>query len=367
MTDLINLEVPLRIRPAVFADAEAINKVHLRNGMGTFDTASWRFCWEAYPFAQEFANVPIGWVMETSDGTVVGTIGNIHMMYEMNGRRFKAAIAAAWAVDSPYRGKSLSLATTFFKQKGVELKLNGSANLTATRVLTGLQIPRIPIPSYSSPCFWAADPRAFARAALARKGIPLASVLAYPAGIALAVRDVLRRSGRGRLSYKVRRLQKFDDRFDLLWQSISTVPSRMRAVRTEAVLVWRFGSVLNAGRAAILVAESNAELVGYTVLVRRDGSELGMQLYDVADLQAAGDDPTVFNDLLLGAIQLARSEHVDAVKLMTGTPAKRTPADALRPYTYRLPFWQLYYKASPELSAALGSAEAWDFSPFDTY
>jgi hypothetical protein len=112
MTDRINPEVPLRLRPAVFADAEAINKVHLRNGMGTFDTASWRFCWESYPFAQEFANVPIGWVMEPSDGTVVGTIGNVHIMYEMNGRRFKTAIAAAWAVDPPSRGKSLSLATT---------------------------------------------------------------------------------------------------------------------------------------------------------------------------------------------------------------------------------------------------------------
>jgi len=367
MTDRINSQVPVHLRPAAFADGEAINKIHVRNGMGTFDPASWRFCWESYPFAQEFANVPIGWVMETSDGTVVGTIGNVHMMYEMNGRRFKAAIAAAWAVDAPYRGKSLSLATTFFKQKGVELKLNGSANFTATRVLTGLGIPRIPIPNYSSPCFWAADPRAFARAALARKGIPLASVLAYPTGIALAVRDVFRGSGRGRLSHTVRRLQKFDDRFDQLWQSISAGPSRLRAVRTKAVLVWRFGSVLSAGRATILVAESNDQLVGYTVLMRRDGSELGMQLYDVADLQAAGDDRTVFRDLLLGAIQLARREDVDAVKLMTGTPAKRAPANALHPYTYRLPFWQLYYKASPELSAALGSAEAWDFSPFDTY
>jgi hypothetical protein len=53
--------------------------------------------------------------------------------------------------------------------------------------------------------------------------------------------------------------------------------------------------------------------------------------------------------------------------LLTGTPAKRVPAMALLPYTYQLPFWQLYYKASPALKPVLGSADAWDFSLFDTY
>jgi hypothetical protein len=52
---------------------------------------------------------------------------------------------------------------------------------------------------------------------------------------------------------------------------------------------------------------------------------------------------------------------------MTGTPAKRVPTDALRPYTYRLPLWQQYFKASPELAAELSTADAWDFSRFDTF
>ncbi len=48
---------------------------------------------------------------------------------------------------------------------------------------------------------------------------------------------------------------------------------------------------------------------------------------------------------------------------MSGTPAKRAPADALQPYAINLPFWQLYYKAAtPELSADLATAGAWDIS-----
>jgi hypothetical protein len=365
VTDHVKSDLAARVRPAVFADAEAIKQLHERNGMGRLDTAAWRSCWDSYPFAREFADIPIGWVLETDIGEVVGTIGNVHMLYEMEGRRFKAAIATAWVVDALHRGNGLRLATTFFKQKGVDLFLNGSANQTASKVLAGLRIPRIPIPNYDIPCFWATSPISFAKGALSRRGTPGASILAYPAGFMLLVRDILRRSGRGTTSTTVRRLRTFDDRFDPLWQRISAGPPRLRAVRTRAVLDWKFSSELSTGRAAILAAESAGNLVGYLVLVRREGS--GMELYDVADMQAAGDTHTVFYDLLLGATRLARKEGVDAVKLMTGTPAKRAPADALRPHTYRLPFWQLYYKASPELSSALHSAEAWDFSIFDTY
>lgn len=366
MTNRVESGQTLRIRPAVFADAEAINLVHQRNGMERFDTAAWRFCWEAYPFAQEFADVPIGWVLETENGAVVGTIANVHMLYEMDGRQFKAAIAASWAVDATYRSQALRLNAMFFKQAGIDLWLNGSASPTTSQILTALRVPRIPIPKYNIPCFWAANHAGFATAALRRRGVP-AIIPAFPVAMVLLARDILRCSGRGTLSNTVRPLDTFDDRFDLLWQTVRSGPSRLRAVRTRAVLEWKFCHALDLGRAKILTAESVGKLVGYIILVRRQGSPLGMELYDVADMQATGDNPVVFKDLLLGAVQFARKEGMDAVKFTTGTPAKRAPAEALCPYTYQLPFWQLYYKASPPLNAALGSAETWDFSLFDTY
>jgi hypothetical protein len=356
-----------RIRAATFDDGEGIRRVHKTNGLDEFDPQTWRALRVSYPFADEFGDIPTGWVLETDDGAVVGSIGNIPLMYELDGRRLRVALATAWGVDEAHRGRALHLTTAFFKQKGPDVLLNGSASPTASRVLTGLQIPRIPIPDYSSPCFWAANPRAFAKAVLQRRKKPAAALLAWPAGLALLVRDIVRGSGRGKPSAPVRRLPGFDGRFDALWRRIAGGPSRLRAVRTEAVLDWRFRAELAAGRAAILAAEAGGELSGYAVLVRRPGSDLGMGLYDVADFQAAGDDPAVYRDLLLGAVRLAREQGVDAVKLMTGTPAKRAPALALQPYTYQLPFWQLYYKAAPELKRALATADAWDFSLFDTY
>jgi len=350
------------------ADAEAIGQLHKRNGMGDLDTVAWRNQWDAYPCAAEFRDVAIGWILETEAGRVVGYLGNAHMLYDLGGRSVKGVIAAAWAVDAGHRNKSLQLNTAFYRQKGVDLFLNVSANATTVRLLTAMRIPRIPIPGYDVPCFWAARPEGFAKAVLVKRSIAGASVLAWPAGMLLRARDIILRSGRGRTSSPVHRIGEFDDRFESFWQSLRAGPPRLRAVRTRAVLEWKFGAQLRSGRAAIVAAGRDGALLGYAVLLRRQSPELGMDLYDVADLQVIQDAPATIRDLLLGAIGIAREEGVDAVKFMTGTPAKRAPADRLRPYTYVLPHWQLYYRVeSPELKAALSTADAWDFSLFDTY
>ena len=282
------------------------------------------------------------------------------------GRLIKGAVAAGWIVDPAHRGKSLPLLTAFLRQKGIDLCLVDSAAPGTAQILTAMKIQRIPLPDYGTPCFWATRPRGFAEAALARRSIPAAGLLAWPAGVALQARDILRRSGRGRIGSTLRRISEFDDRFDALWERISTASTRLRAIRTRAVLAWRFRTELAAGRVAILVAEREGKSAGYAVLVRRGGS--GMDLYDVADLQAVDDDPPVVKDLLLGSIGIARDEGADAVKFMTGIRQKRSAAEELRPYTYVAPHWQLYYRpATAELGSLLAGGEAWDISWFDTF
>src|SRR5579863_2667505 len=178
-------ESAVRVRPAEWKDTEAIIGLLSRNGMGNLDPAMWREGWEGYPFADEFRNIPTGWVLETESGALVGNLNNVHVLYEMSGRRLRGTIAAGWAVDSSYRGKSLRLMTTFFKQPHVDIFLNVSASPATAQVLTGMKIPRIPIPGYDSPCLWAIRPRAFARAALSRRSTPGAAALAWPAGLLL--------------------------------------------------------------------------------------------------------------------------------------------------------------------------------------
>jgi hypothetical protein len=361
-------DAKVRLRTATVDDTEAIGQLHERNGLGPMDPAVWRSLWEGSPFAAEYRDIAIGWVLETGDGSVVGALGNVHMLYDLDGSALKGAIATAWAVDRDYRGRSLQLMTAFLKQTNVDLWLDGSASVAASRVLTAMKLSRIPLPGYDVPCFWAARPRGFAKAALTRKSVPCAGVLAWPAGIVLGARDVIRRSGQRRMASRVNRIDSFDDRFDSFWLRLRESPSRLRAVRTRAALEWRFGAQLRAAQARIIVARDGASLSGYAVLLHRHSPELGMELYDIADLQALRDDTAITRDLLLASIGLAREEKADAVKIVTGTPFRRLAVDELKPYTYRLPFWQLFYKVeSAELRSALATADAWDFSLFDTF
>src|SRR5579862_911724 len=111
------------VRPAKLEDAQAIRRISQQNGMD-MDAEAWRARWEAYPFAGEFQDIPIGWVLETANGEVVGSLGGVHMLYELRGRRLKASIATAWAVSPDYRGQALKLMTAFYRQKGLDLWLN---------------------------------------------------------------------------------------------------------------------------------------------------------------------------------------------------------------------------------------------------
>ncbi len=196
----------LRIRPTVFEDAATIARLNQRNGMGDLDPIAWRRRWETHPFADEFAEIPIGWVLETEEGSVVGSLENVHMLYQIGGRRIKGAVASGWAVDAEHRGKSLQLLTTFLRQRGIDLPMVLSSSPTTARVLTLMKIARIPIPDYATPCFWAVHPRAFGKAVLLRRSIPGAAALAWPLGFALLARDMVRGSGRGRVASPVRRL-----------------------------------------------------------------------------------------------------------------------------------------------------------------
>jgi hypothetical protein len=183
----------VHLRPTVFADAEAIKQLLERNRMGQLDTAMWSLRLVVHPFAKEFSDVPVGWVLKTDTGDVVGAVGNVHMLYEMKVLRHKGSIATEWAVDPSDRCKALHLNTSFSNQKGIDMRLSVSTGETVCRVLTGPRVSRIPPPTCNSPFGGPANYLSFGTAALGRTGIPRASMLAYPTMAVSPTQDILGR------------------------------------------------------------------------------------------------------------------------------------------------------------------------------
>jgi hypothetical protein len=349
-------------------DAQAVCALNRRVGLGDAPVAEWRRRWEAYPLSSEFQDIPVGWVLADDDGSIKGAFANVHLLYELAGRRLRACIGCEWGVESEARGLSLQLLDRFLRQPGADICIVGSASPVTSEILTRLKVARIPAPGYDDPLLWAVRPRVFAAAALRRKQIQGAGLLAWPAGVAIGLADLVNGSGRGRVSSTVRQMQAFDERFDSFWERLRRGSTRLRAVRSRAVLAWRFQSAMAKGEASVLVSEREGNLVGYAVLVHRDSPELGMKTFDVADLQSLENDTMILQDLLLSSIRVAREGGAGMLKLLTGDATKRLAAVSLKPHSYHVPLWQMYFKSTnPQIAQQLSLPDLWDFCPFDSY
>lgn len=357
----------MRVRPALLTDFEAIQAVLARNGLSAVDPDQRRTWRLAHPFRAEFEGIPIGWVLEHNSGEIVGTFSNIHMMYEMDGKRYKCGIAGSWGVDAQHRNSSLLLAMAYFGQKGVDLCFSGSASSVSSRLMPMLKAKRIASTDYDLSYFWITRHRAFAEAVLRKKNIPGARLLAPVAGMALRTAD-LKIARSAHVSGDVQTFDNFGHEFDEFWERLRHGGGRLRAVRTSAMLEWRFGAAVREGRALVLGLVRERHLWGYIVLCEKDREHLKLRQFVIADLQALEDSPESTLSLVAAAIEATRKRGKDALEWQGWNTGKRELALTLKPRFYRYPVWPLYYKAiHPELITALARPDNWDFSPFDAF
>ncbi len=77
----------------------------------------WRHRWVENPVWQRFGSAsPIGWVLETAAGEIVGSMETIPTLYRFRGSDLIAAASGAWCVKASYRGYALQLIDEYFNQ-----------------------------------------------------------------------------------------------------------------------------------------------------------------------------------------------------------------------------------------------------------
>lgn len=363
---------PPKLREARFDDYAQAAALARKFDLDAEEYPAWTNLWTDNPAYREVqGRVPMGWVLETAEGRMAGYLGNIPLMYELEGRQLLAATTRSWVVDSDYRPYSLLLVGTYFQQPNVDLFLPTSVNSQSAMPLSVFQCARAPVGSWDRTLFWITNPQGFSESYFRKKGWAAARALSYPTAFGMSLRDYLRGSRfRNRTrDVAVVSCSDFDHRFDAFWSALRQAKSGiLLAVRNREVLKWHFKFALLRNEAWIYTVEDQGRLVAYGVFLRQDRSLVGLKRVCLADFQCL--DPEKSSSILVAMLREAydrcRRESVHMLELVGVTPFLETATSSASPHQRQLPAWMYYYKANDRaLSEKLQNAALWEPSIFD--
>ncbi len=339
----------------------------------------WRSLWRDNPLRNRSGNdFPIGWVLETQAGEMVGTMGTVRSLYKFRGDDLISAASRAWFVKAPYRGFALRLMDEYLNQPGVDLFINNAVSVPALESFSQF-CERIPLGEWDSMSYGVTGHRAFAQKALERARVPVSGSLAYPVGAALCLKDAARNTPlpKSARAFTIEVTDRFDSRFDAFWNELlAQKPEKLLAERSSRALSWHFGAPMRRGNLWVLTASKNDRLRAYCTLTAQDhafrlpalphGDTQGISAMRLVDYQSIEPEADALPALLAAALARCAQEGFCILEnLGCGVPKMRALDDRL-PYRKTLSNWKFFYRAADaRLDAELREPRFWDPSAYD--
>ena len=238
----MNPEVPV-LRPMRFDDYGNVRDLLLAHALTTPAFDDWRHRWVDNPLWQRRANdLPIGWVLETAQGEIVGSMESVPTSYKFQGADLVGGASAAWCVKTSYRGYALQLIDEYFSQP-VDLFMSTTVGPTAVSTLSQFYGP-VPLGRWDMTSYFVTDHTSFARRALQKYRVSPARLIAYPIGWALSLREALWKAAppEAPRDVSIEVTDGFDSRFDAFWEQLSA---------KIQINSWRNGAVTRSGGISI--------------------------------------------------------------------------------------------------------------------
>jgi amino acid adenylation domain-containing protein len=360
---------PPRLREATFDDYPQISALESRYGLQPKSYEEWTDLWSHNPAYQRASRWPIGWVCENTDNEIVGSIGNIPLIYEFDNQTLLVATSRSLVVDSRYRPYSFMLLSQFFHQKEVELFVNTTVNAKASRLQEVFRCARVPAGSWDRSAFWITNYRAFTASLLSKRELTGVPSLSYPLSAGLFLRDALTgRTLRSRRNgTEVQFCTRFDDRFDQFWEQVrKNSAGRLLASRSRDVLEWHFRNALNKNLAWVLSVSNGSDLSAYAIVCRQDNAGFGLKRMRLVDFQALPGQTGLLKLILYRTLERCQDEGIHILEAVGFSSEKLQVIESMSPHHRELASWRYFYKASnQQLADRLKNAEVWDPSFFD--
>lgn len=369
---LLKSQRPPRFREVQFEDYPQIADLASKFNLHMEECAAWTHLWTDNPAYRGIAGkLPMGWVIENSEGTVSGYLGNIPLYYELEGQKLLAATTRTWVVDTQYRSYSPLLLGSYFQQRDVDLFLSTTVNAQSAAAYSIFQGVRVPVGIWDRALFWITDYPGFSASFLRRERSASPLALSYPLSAGVYLWDKvkgssLRQNGK---SFDVLPCFSFDERFDEFWALLRQKKRHLLlGIRDRESLEWHFRFALLKNRAWIYAVHKGSSLFGYAVFLRHDYRRIGLTRMRLVDFQCL--DPECAADALSATIAVA-AEHCrkDRIHMLEVVGLDAELEKNLRrasPHERQLAAWLYYYKASdPSLASKLQSPAVWEPSLFD--
>lgn len=356
--------MPAHLRAALPEDYKGIMALRTRNGMSEMPEKNWRYIHESNPFRNASGNeLETGWTVEAEDGSVVGYLGNIPLVYELAGEPITTAAISNWIVDPEYRNFALLMTRKYLQQPDVDLFLNTTANENAANIFEAMRIARVPVEDCDSCLYWIAGARGFMESALRKLGAPFAKTLSYPGGLVLAAANWFTTRGlRSRSNgAAVQRITDIDERFDEFWRECRT-ENVLRLRRDSSALTWALTCARRGGRKAWMLATvEDGKISGFGIFLILENADIGLKRMRIMDFQVKHDDKTAAAAIIGEALKICRDEGVHVLEAIGFCPSKRANFVEFGARRRQLPNWRFYYKANtPSLAENLSVSGVWD-------
>jgi len=358
---------PIKLREAVLADHAQIARLEARFGLTPKDYEAWSHLWLGNPLYPTLrADWSIGWVLEADGGRIVGSMANIPLPYEFDGRPLLAASGRHWVAEPAYRGAALMLLDRVINQPGVDLYINNTVTAASEAAVTAFDCARVPVGQWDRSGRWFTHRRRYYETRLRHRRWPLAGPLSYALSVPASFKDWLRTKPLGGADVKVSGCAGFDDRFDEFWTALKArAAHRLLAVRSREVLHWHYRHALLNGDAWIAVIPDGARLAAYATFQRDARPAWGTRMR-LVDFQSRDGGAALLRPLIGWALRKCRQSGIHVLEVVGRWLGAGEPLEKAAPQPRALPAWKFVYRANaPALAVSLGRPEAWDPSMYD--
>ncbi len=360
-----DLPVP-NLRTMRFEDYGAIRKLALDHSMSMPSVEDWEHRWRDNPVWEgPDGRSPIGWVLESASGEIVGSMETVPVLYKFRGSDLVSAASALWCVSAPYRGFALQLIDEYFNQP-VDLFISTTVGPAAIETLKQLYDP-IPVGQWDATSCFIAHRRSFAEVALRKFRVPLPSLLSYPASAALWLTQSFSKHLAGPPpGILFDSASAFDSRFDAFWGELLRLnPEKLLAERSSLALSWHFFSAMRTGRLWILTASRREKLIGYCIFTEVPSTQ-GCRSICLVDYQSIEEELDLLSGFIGMALRRGKAEGFYRLEHAGLALPKFRAFDEHAFYKSPVGTWTFLFRAADsKLDAELHQPQFWDPSAYD--